>query len=56
MGAPQLILITIMGTILIWLIIGPLIGHIISPEKSGWAWGLFLGPLGWIIAAILKDK
>ena len=48
------------GTILIMIIIGVVvsagIGHIIGASRGrndGWAWGLFLGPFGWIISALL---
>ena len=44
-----------MGVIL-WIIISGFIGHAIDSKNGGWLWGGLLGPIGWIIAAILKPK
>lgn len=43
------------GIFLIAVIITFIIGALIDGVKGG-LWGLFLGPLGWIIAAILKES
>jgi hypothetical protein len=43
------------GILFLALGISFLIGTFIDGVKGG-IWGLFLGPLGWLIAAILKGK
>jgi hypothetical protein len=47
----------IVGLVFVWLVVGGLIGAAIGSSKdnggSGFALGALLGPIGWIIAAIL---
>ena len=47
-----------MGYVLGYVIIGCVTGMIglMINEKSGFGWGFFLGPIGWIIAALDKPK
>ena len=50
----------IFWTALLWLyaccVIGLFIGSARGRELSGWAWGLTLGPVGWIITLCSSDK
>jgi predicted amidophosphoribosyltransferase len=49
-----------MGELLLWPIIGGIIGAGIGQEKKQWAsgllWGALLGPIGWIIVYFLPHR
>ncbi len=48
-----------MGFLFLWLIfavIGALIGRSKGRVLAGFLWGLFLGPLGWLIVALAKGN